>query len=746
MEFAAMKRRGLLELCRQHGLATRGSKADLAAGLAGVLSLQGAAAAESVVGVVVGKGCLKRLRGNAGGGTSGASKKVRFALDETSEVKGRRRRSQVILSLVVAKTGGRRKARKALPSAVVSGRGRRRKRNDGGGSAHESVTREVGADAPLTQSRMKVVCLHAPSGVESQNNPAEAEEGGEVVGTATGRKQKLKAQENAEVIANSRAGISRRITRSLRSSAAAVLLPLDAEEKIGARKVDGNDELSAEEHAAGVQDLTIAASPVIIESSSSSRMGEDCVPSVQKPSKVVVSCRTTRLSSVAADVILPTVVGKKRRKPRGRPKARKTLPTATLGGRGSQQKCDVAGDSVDHGAFGEVGADAPVTQFGTKAVNSRAESGVESQNNLAEAEEEEEAVEATTYRKQKRKIQENAEDISANAPSGISHRRTRKSSSSPAAVLLSPVVEKMEVADDKDELGVKELAEVKILATTTLSIIVESKRKEEDYIPAELKPAKVEFYGRTTRSHSIAATVSSPTVIGRKVRKAEDVHPNGEVSMDLEVPRNDAPITKSLRNRVVHNSVVDETCARKKLEIKRKPSRPATHRHQPIVPSVEEKEQVAVLCKFSQHRRSSRNRPQADELLRNTDLENIKLSRVPVGGKDLSIAHRLTRNTAKTRLEDVESLSSGFKDRITMSYKDNIARNGGRVSLSDDNGNKASAAETALGVVDERTKGMHESVSNKEFKNAKGGDVGKQPAVSGCVRRSTRKSSKSVRI
>jgi hypothetical protein len=75
---------------------------------------------------------------------------VRFALDETSEVKGRRRRSQVILSLVVAKTRGRRKARKALPSAAVSGRGRRRKRNGGGGSAHESVTREVGADAPVT--------------------------------------------------------------------------------------------------------------------------------------------------------------------------------------------------------------------------------------------------------------------------------------------------------------------------------------------------------------------------------------------------------------------------------------------------------------------------------------------------------------------------------------------------------------------------------------------------------------------
>jgi len=38
MEFTAMKRRELLELCRQHGLATRGSKADLAAGIAGAIS------------------------------------------------------------------------------------------------------------------------------------------------------------------------------------------------------------------------------------------------------------------------------------------------------------------------------------------------------------------------------------------------------------------------------------------------------------------------------------------------------------------------------------------------------------------------------------------------------------------------------------------------------------------------------------------------------------------------------------
>lgn len=585
-----MKRRDLLELCRQHGLAIRGSKADLAAVLAGALSLQGpsvavAAAAESVVGVVVRKGCLKRLGGSASGGTSGASKKVSFALDETSEVKGRRRRSQVILPLVVAKTRGRRKGRKA--------------------------------------------------------------------------------HENAGDIANSWAGISRRITRSLSSSAAAVSLPCDAEEKRGARKVE---------------------------------------------------------SSVAADVILATLVGKKRRKTWCRPKAREALPAAALGERGSSQKSDVGGGSVDHGAFQELCADAPVTQPGTKVVNLCAESGVESRNNPTEGEEEEEVVEAATYRKQKRKIQENSEDICASAPSGISHRRTRKSSSSPAAVLLSPAVEKMEVADDKDEPGVKELAEVKVFATTAVPIIAEStsKRKEVDHVPAELKPAKVEFYGRTTRSHSTAAAALSPTVIGSKLRKAGDVHTNGEVSKDLEVPRNDAPITRSLRNRVVHvnNSAVDGTRARKKLGTKRKSSsRPATHGRQPPVPPVEDKEQVAVPRKFSQHRRSSRIRPRPDELLRNTYLENNKVNGVPVGGKDLSIAHRLTHNAAKASMGDVESLSPGFEDSLTRSNKDGV-----------------------------RTKGMHQSASNREFQNAKGGDVGKQPTGRGCVRRSTRISATSVRI
>ncbi|KAJ1264925.1 hypothetical protein BS78_08G037700 [Paspalum vaginatum] len=625
MEFAAMKRKDLRELCRQHGLSTHGCKAELAARLASALSGAPSAAAESLVAVAVGKGCLKQLGGRASGGTSGASKKVSFALDETSEARGKRRRSQMIFPLVVAKTKGRRKARKA-PTAV-SGRGRRWRRNYVGDSAHESVTREVDADAPMTRSRMKTTCSHDHNAVNSQNNPAEAEEGGEMVGAGTDRKRKRR--ENARVTTGkAQAGISHRITRSSSRSEAAVLLSPDVEKMRGGRRArNDKDELGGKEKGVELQDLTTAASPV--ESRRSSRRGEDCVPSVHKSSKVVVSCRTTGSSSVAATVMLPTVVGNKRRKTRGRPKAGEALPTAALGGGASQQKCDVVGDSVDPCAFGDMGTDALVTQPRTRAANLHAESGAASPNIPAEAEEEGGFIGAPTYRKRKQKIQKNAQ-------AGVSHRSTRKSRSSTVAVAVS-------------------------------------------------KPAKVEVYGRSTRSRCVAAAVPSPRAIRNKVRKAEDVNPNGELPTDLEVPPNDVPSTRTLRNITVqvNNSVVEETHVHNKPEIKR-------------------------------------------------------------GAKDSKIAHRLTRKTAKISMEDSLSLAEkepGSTKRVPMHSKDNVARNGGVVSLSGDSGNKVSAAKTKLGVLDERTTGMHEIVSSVEFQNAKGGDVGKQPAVRGpmALRRSARK-------
>nr|CAB3463177.1 unnamed protein product [Digitaria exilis] len=208
MELAAMKRRELLELCRQHGLGTRGSKADLAVSLAGAISGAAAATAESVVEVVVGKGCLKRLGGSASGGISGAAKKVRFSLDEESEERARMRMSQVILQPVVTKTRGRRKARKIHPAAAVSGRDCWQKHDDvGGHSVDNDVIGEVDADAPATQSTMKVVCLCAQIGAERLINPAEAEKEGEVVKAAIDSKRKEKTHENADGIAvNAQAG------------------------------------------------------------------------------------------------------------------------------------------------------------------------------------------------------------------------------------------------------------------------------------------------------------------------------------------------------------------------------------------------------------------------------------------------------------------------------------------------------------------------------------------------------------
>ncbi|KAF0889192.1 hypothetical protein E2562_022451 [Oryza meyeriana var. granulata] len=73
-----MKRRELQALCKRHGLSAGGSNVDLVARLAATLS--GGAAEEKPVGVVVGKGCLKRSGGGNGG--SGEAKTVGEAVDK----------------------------------------------------------------------------------------------------------------------------------------------------------------------------------------------------------------------------------------------------------------------------------------------------------------------------------------------------------------------------------------------------------------------------------------------------------------------------------------------------------------------------------------------------------------------------------------------------------------------------------------------------------------------------------------
>uniref|UniRef100_A0ACD5Y813 Uncharacterized protein n=1 Tax=Avena sativa TaxID=4498 RepID=A0ACD5Y813_AVESA len=153
MDFAAMKRRELQALCKRHGLVAGGTNADLVARLTATLS-GSAGAAEEAVGVVVGKGCLKRSAPGASGGDLDAAKKVTFEGDTEAEVgvTGRgSRRSQVLSSPAVAKTRGRVKTGEAPPAAKGNGDERRRTRSQAGGhSADESGSGEAGADGKAT--------------------------------------------------------------------------------------------------------------------------------------------------------------------------------------------------------------------------------------------------------------------------------------------------------------------------------------------------------------------------------------------------------------------------------------------------------------------------------------------------------------------------------------------------------------------------------------------------------------------
>jgi hypothetical protein len=66
-----------------------------------------------------------------------------------------------------------------------------------------------------------------------------------------------------------------------------------------------------------------------------------------------------------------------------------------------------------------------------------------------------------------------------------------------------------------------------------------------------------------------------------------------------DVPRNDSPITRSLRNRVLQNSntMLEEAHARKKLEKKRQPRRPGIGRCHEFSSSAQEEKQADAPCK-----------------------------------------------------------------------------------------------------------------------------------------------------
>ncbi|KAL6905566.1 hypothetical protein ACP4OV_003167 [Aristida adscensionis] len=507
MDFARMKRRELQELCSRHGLAARGSKADLAAGLAGALSRNAAAAAAAnFVGVVAGKGCLKR----SGSGSSRAAKTVTFALEGKSE------------------------AGEAPPAAAVSGRVHLQKFVEiGGDSTDEGDAEEVGSDDAGTRSRANV-----------KSSCAEAKEEGKVVVVAVDTKQKTQDQDNAkDIAANVQAVVS---NRSARKSS------------VGADS--------------GVQSC-------------------DNPPEVDDKEEVIGEAVCMK------------------RKTRGSCKTDETLPVAAVSRRGRRRKhTEEHGSDLSAEGVTQLVADAQVKQSNRNPMHLCAGEEVESQNIPSEAVEKREVVQENV--ELKLKIRKDAEDIVANIHSEISCRSMRSSSLSVDVVLLCPIVEKKigrRAKDCNDELDVDvKAAEVQDLTSAASNVIVESKKsqsKGHNCEPATQKTVKVDVLGRVTRSCSVKAAVMLPIVAENKRRKTKDVHQDREppVGLELEVPRNDVPVTRLLRNRVVQisHAMPEGTRADKNLEKKRQPRNPAIHRHQQFAASVEDKKLV-VPCKSPQ--------------------------------------------------------------------------------------------------------------------------------------------------
>ncbi|KAI4987867.1 hypothetical protein ZWY2020_028625 [Hordeum vulgare] len=339
MDFAAMKRRELQALCKEHGLKANGSNADLAARLAATLPISGGAE-EDAVGVVVGKGCLKRSSGGAIGGDSDAAKKVTFVLEEEeeeeeAEVGDRRRRSQLLLSPVVARTRGRRRAEGALSLAEeAGGEGRTTRSQVGSDSADESDGGKAGADAVTRRHTRNAANLGAGDVVErvagaaGRKTPAKSEQqevdAGEAVGKKHQLKRKTRENEADDVDVSVQVGVSRRSARAsaLQSEPAAAPSPV-VHNKRGRKKAgDIKEQDRVKEQPTEIQHVgrrsgsvvVTPLTPAVSENKRSRSKVLEGKTAVEKVADVEISGRTTRSSSVAADATSPIVVVNKRRK------------------------------------------------------------------------------------------------------------------------------------------------------------------------------------------------------------------------------------------------------------------------------------------------------------------------------------------------------------------------------------------------------------------------------------------------
>ncbi|KAF7071431.1 hypothetical protein CFC21_076745 [Triticum aestivum] len=287
--------------------------------------LQGRDDAEKrrVVGVVVGKGCLKRSLGGASGGGSDSSKKVSFVLEPQVRV----------MSPAAANTRGRRKGGETVPvrgAGVGGGRPRRQTRVQlGGGSAPV-----VGAHAPVRRS--KRIAMNLGAGVEQLTAPAKAiaaapaptdlapsnivgsnapkaeeeDEVEETVGKTRNKKRKC-MDSSVHMVLNAQIGVPRRCTRSSgRLPAAPHVL-----EKRGRMKATYvKEQTCVEEQCAEDQDLgrTLNSGLIALESTRSCSKVQEDELAAQRAAKEETSGRATRSSSIAAAMMSPIVVEYKR--------------------------------------------------------------------------------------------------------------------------------------------------------------------------------------------------------------------------------------------------------------------------------------------------------------------------------------------------------------------------------------------------------------------------------------------------
>ncbi|XP_048528815.1 uncharacterized protein LOC125508233 isoform X1 [Triticum urartu] len=330
--------RKLRALRKSHALAGAAPNADLVRILSARVSTpaqtlasvatQGRDDAEKrrVVGVVVGKGCLKRSVGGASGGGSGSSKKVSFVLEPQVRV----------MSPAAANTRGTRKGGETVPvpgddgADVGGGRPRRQTRVQlGGGSAPV-----VGAHAPVRRS--KRIAMNLGAGVEQLTAPAKAiaaapaptdlapsnivgsnapkaeeeDEVEETVGKTRNKKRKC-MDSSVHMILNAQIGVPRRCTRSSGRLPAAPLVCSHVLEKRGRMKATYvKEQTCVEEQPAEDQDLgrTLNSGLIALESKRSCSKVQEDELAAQRAAKEETSGRATRSSSIAAAMMSPTVV------------------------------------------------------------------------------------------------------------------------------------------------------------------------------------------------------------------------------------------------------------------------------------------------------------------------------------------------------------------------------------------------------------------------------------------------------